>query len=214
MSLWLNNKKMKKRKNFSSFDTKEAFKELGIDQLKKWGIKVKPFQASKFFQKRMDRLEAFDLTNSESAKELLIDAFCEEAIESHKHIKIWKSASLQSDGLTGIVDYIVAPRRAYLDTPLLCIAEAKKDDFEKGMAQCLVEMEACQWNNEQSGAIMDIFGIVTNGGTWQFYKLTTDKNILETIPYSIAETNIVLGILHYIFTKCEEYLIKKHLMDL
>lgn len=26
----------------------------------------------------------------------------------------------------------------------LCVAEAQKDDFEQGLAQCLVEMQACQ----------------------------------------------------------------------
>ena len=27
----------------------------------------------------------------------------------------------------------------------MCVIEAKKDDFEQGAAQCLVEMQACQW---------------------------------------------------------------------
>jgi hypothetical protein len=48
---------------------------------------------------------------------------------------------------------------------------AKKDDFEQGLAQCLVEMQACQWQNHQVSHDADILGIVTNGEGWQFYKL-------------------------------------------
>ena len=36
--------------------------------------------------------------------------------------------------LTGQVDYLVAPKRAYLSTPLLCVVEAKKDDLKQGLA--------------------------------------------------------------------------------
>jgi hypothetical protein len=42
---------------------------------------------------------------------------------------------LSTDTLTGKADYVMAPHRAYLETPLLCVAEAKKDDFERGAAQ-------------------------------------------------------------------------------
>jgi hypothetical protein len=49
--------------------------------------------------------------------------------------------------------------------------EAKKDDFGQGLAQCLVEMQACQWRNTQINKKIDVFGIVTNGDTWKAYKL-------------------------------------------
>lgn len=198
---------MKKRKNFASFDSNEAFKKLHIQELTRWKIDFQPMQPSAFFQERLRRLEEhFDLTISERAKELLIDAICEEVVEHHDRLKIWKAAILQSEDLTGTVDYLVAPKRAYLETPLLCVVEAKKDDFEKGLAQCLVEMKACQWNNERSGRHIDVFGIVTNGEVWKFYRLTGDGDVFETLPYSLGDTNSTLGVLHYVFAKCEEQL--------
>jgi flagellar biosynthesis regulator FlbT len=195
-----------KKKNFSRFTLKEALKQLQIEELIRWQIEFKPFKPSEFFQTRLQRLEKFDLTISEKAKELLVDAICEEVILQHPHLKIWKEAPLQSDKLTGFVDYLLAEKKAYLEAPLLCVVEAKKDKFDKGLAQCLLEMQACQWNNEQLNQKINVYGIVTNGEVWKFYQLNLEGQIYETLPHSLGEINNVLGILDYVFVKCEENL--------
>ncbi len=199
-------KTKKLKKNFSSFNANEALQELQVNELIRWEIEFQPYEPSSFLPERLRRLENFDLTFSERAKELLIDAFCEEVVEKHPHLKIWKSAPLQSDELTGQVDYLIAPKRAYLSTPLLCVVEAKKDDFEKGLAQCLVEMKACRWNNEQVNNQIDVYGIVTNGEVWKFYKLSLEGQVFETLPYSLGDRDKILGILEQVFTKCEQSL--------
>ncbi|RKZ42477.1 MAG: hypothetical protein DRQ49_01670 [Gammaproteobacteria bacterium] len=195
-----------KRKNFSRFTPKEAFKQLKLNDLQKWSIDFQALEPSQFFQIRLQRLENFDLNISERAKELLIDAICEEVIQQHLNLKIWKEAPLQSDELTGFVDYLITEKKAYLDVPLLCVVEAKKDKFDKGLAQCLVEMQACQWNNEQLGKKIEVYGIVTNGEVWKFYKLSFAGQVYETLPYALSEISHVLGILDYIFQKCEKNL--------
>ena len=200
-------KPKKIRKNFSSFTASEALQELDVNELLRWEITIPPYHPSAFLPERLRRLENFDLTFSERAKELLIDAFCEEVVEQHPHLKIWKAAPLQSEDLIGQVGYLIAPRKAYLTTPLLCAVEAKKDDFEKGLAQCLVEMKACRWNNEQAGNPLEVYGIVTNGEGWKFYKLTIQGQVFETLLYSLSDRDKILGILEYVFTKCEENLL-------
>ena len=199
-----------KLKNFSSFTLAEAFNQLGIERLQEWSPAVNPVQASDFFQERLRRLKRFfDLRSYEESKKLLIDAICEEALEPTQHLKIWKGAALKGDRTTGNVDYLVAENKAYLDAPFLCIIEAKKDDFEQGLAQCLVEMQACQWKNQQRSLQLDIFGIVTNGDTWQFYCLETDGKVKESLPYAIGELEIVLGFLRYLTETCDRYFVDK-----
>lgn len=198
-----------KKKNFSSFNYIEAFKQLNLTDLIPWPIKADPVEPSDFFQERLKRLEKlFDLQSYEESKKLLIDAICEEAIITTDHLKIWKGAQLESDVLAGYVDYLVAERKRFLDTPLLCIIEAKKDDFEQGLAQCLVEMQACQWQNRQANRNIDVLGIITNGTTWQFYKLVTTGEVYESAPYAIGEMNSVLGLLRYVFELCEQNLLQ------
>jgi len=199
-------KKQVNRKNFSRFKIDEAFKQLGVNELIRWTIDFQALEPSVFFQTRLQRLEHFDLSISEKAKELLIDAICEEVIQQYAQLKIWKEAPLKTDTLTGFVDYLVTEKKAYLDSPLLCVVEAKKDNFDKGLAQCLVEMQACQWNNMQNGKQFDIYGIVTNGEVWKFYKLSVAGKVYETLPYSLGEMSNVLGILDFIFLKCKENL--------
>lgn len=202
------NKKSKVKKNFSSFDYNEALLWLKIEKLIRWEIKFQPLPPSDFFKERLRRLEKFDLIISERGKELIIDAICDEVIQRHDRLKIWKSAPLNTDELTGFVDYLIAPDRAYLDTPLLCVVEAKRDDFEKGFAQCVMGMEACRWRNEQNGMICDVFGIVSNGEGWKFYQITQERKLYETSLYSTSEPESVLGLVDYVFGKCDEELFR------
>ncbi len=194
-----------RRRNFSSFDLAAAFKQLQIEHLQRWDLKAEPLPCSDFLKERLHRLEKiFDLRGYEESKKLLIDALCEESILPYDHLKIWKGAALQSDELNGNVDYLVAESREYLEAPILCIVEAKKDDFEMGLSQCLVEMQACQWNNRQINHPIDVLGIVTNGTTWQFYRLTPQNQAYETPPYSMGGLEMVLGCLRHIFQICEQ----------
>jgi hypothetical protein len=77
-------------------------------------------------------------------------------------------------GLQGECDFILAlsepvPR---LRAPLLTIVEAKKNDIEAGLGQCVAQMVAAQIYNERSGrAAAPVFGCVTTGETWQFLRL-------------------------------------------
>lgn len=204
-------KKAKKR-NFSSFSYAEAYQQLGIKTIDSWTIEAQPKMPSVFFNQRLARLsELFDLSNYEESKKLIIDAICEEAIYGLNHLKIWKGAKIESDCLTGHADYVVAERKDYFDRPLLCVIEAKKDDFEQGLAQCLVEMQACQWQNRQPdnysqpiSTTADTFGIISNGNTWRFCKLTPSGGVHQTLDYSTTMMDVLLGQLRYIFIQCNQ----------
>jgi len=197
-----------KKQNFSSFDSARAYKQLNITELTPWKIEVAPVPASDFFNQRLERLQCFDLQSLEESKKLLIDAICEEGILKFKRLKIWKGASLESDTLCGYADYLITERKGYLEAPFLCIIEAKKDDFEQGAAQCLVEMQACQWSNQQIGRAIDTFGIVTNGEGWKFYKLDLSGVVYETLLYAVSDIQSILGSLNFIFQHCEQNLMQ------
>jgi hypothetical protein len=195
-----------RKKSFSSFTYKEAFKHLGITELKRWAIVSAPVPVSDFFRQRLERLQRFDLESLEVSKTLLIDAICEEGLEGFERLKVWKGAYLEGEGTCGNADYLIAERRAYLEAPFVCAIEAKKDDFEQGAAQCLVEMQACQWTNRQLGREMVIYGIVTNGEGWKFYRLEQDGTAWESLLYGIGEMSILLGLLRSFFGLCQQNL--------
>lgn len=194
--------KRSQKQNYSSLNLEEVMRLIGKDNLIYWQITAPPRTPSTILTEILSRLEYFDLSSSEPAKTLLIDALFGEIVPLHQKLKVWKEAALHTDSLTGMVDYLIAPKRAFLATPLLCVAEAKKDDFLKGRVQCLAEMAACRWNNLQNGLTLDVFGIVSNGQTWQFYKLSQEGDIFETGAYTTEFMPQLLGILDYLCGEC------------
>jgi hypothetical protein len=197
-----------KRKNFSGFNLKEAFKQLKLREIQPWEELPKPAVASDFFRERLARLQRhFDLETCEESKKLLIDAVCEEALEGFDNIKVWKGANLETPTTSGIADYLIAERKGYLEAPFLCIIEAKKDDFEQGLAQCLVEMQACQWENQQVDRTIETLGIVSNGNAWAFYRLTIAGKVYKTELYALTDLGMVLGWLKHVFQRCETNLV-------
>ena len=117
----------------------------------------------------------------------------------------WKGAYLEGEKTCGNADYVIAERRGYLEAPFVCVIKAKKDDFEQGTAHCLVEMQACQWSNRNCGRVLPIYGIVTNGEGWKFYRLA-DGEVSETLLHGIGEMSILLGRLRVFFGLCERNL--------
>jgi hypothetical protein len=202
----LSGKKVGKKK-FSGFTKEESFKLLGLKELGVWEIEAESVQPSEFFNEHLRRLTRnFDLEGYEESKKLLIDAICDEAIDPLARLKIWKGAKLESDVAWGYVDYLIAERQRYLSTPMLCIIEAKKDDFEKGLAQCLAEMYVCRLNNQAIGRSVDVMGIVSNGASWQFYKLTVLGEGFESAVYSMGDLGRLLGLVRAVFSLCEQAL--------
>ena len=193
------------KRKYSGFTLREALELIPADVLIRWELPLGQREPSANFQENRRRLEAFDLENSEQARILLMDAIFAEIVPEHPQLKIWKAAPLETDTLTGVADYLIAPKRAFVITPLLCVAEAKKDDFLQGRAQCLAEMAACRWNNQKNGHEIDIFGIVSNGTGWQFYKLTPQGEVFESGLYSIKYLPELLAALDYLCTECAKH---------
>ncbi len=194
------------KKSFASITTAEALQMVPADQFFVWTLNTEPRQPSDILTGYLARLQSFDLNYTEAAKLVLIDALLAETVPMFPRLKVWKGIPLESDALTGFADYILSPNYAYLKAPLLCAVEAKRDDFVQGRAQCIAEMVACRWNNAQIDREIELHGIVSNGQTWQFYRLTPANAVYETAPYSLANLPDLLGALHFVCAACAQYI--------
>jgi hypothetical protein len=67
-------------------------------------------------------------------------------------------------------------------------------------------MQACGEINASAGREIPVFGIVTNGSSWQFYRRDLTGEVWETSMYSVAHPQEILGILDYIFFLCQQNL--------
>ncbi|OQY43652.1 MAG: hypothetical protein DRR08_28870 [Candidatus Parabeggiatoa sp. nov. 2] len=141
-------------------------------------------------------------------RESLIFPFLQQAWKHHNRLKLWSHQSLAyDDKLCGEPDYFISVWRdevidKWINTPLLAVAEAKKQDFEGGWGQCLAAMLACQKINQDEN--LTVYGIVSTGMFWEFGKLLQNTFIKHSFSYSIAEPQKVLGNLDYVFAECEK----------
>lgn len=112
----------------------------------------------------------------------------------------------KSRGLTGFCDFILSsePERSEITAPIFCLVEAKKDDVEKGIAQCGAEMYAAQLFNAQEGTPRSvIYGCVTTAFVWCFLKLEDNKLFTDPnyIPLTFTEPHRVLAALEWVLNE-------------
>lgn len=101
-------------------------------------------------------------------------------------------------GLAGFCDFIVSasPEQLYLDRPVLAIVEAKNENINSGLGQCLAEMYAATLYNQQENAqIATVYGAVTTGNEWKFVKLVDGTAYIDTDVYYVNDLRKIMGIL-------------------
>jgi hypothetical protein len=123
-----------------------------------------------------------------------------------QHFILWSHQALTFDNrLTGFLEYILAQRsplgKVVFDKPYLLLVEAKQDNFESAWAQCLSEMIAAQRLNQEPPII--VFGITSNGTTWQFGKLDAERFTRNVVPYSIYDLEALFGAVNYMVQQCQ-----------
>jgi hypothetical protein len=99
-------------------------------------------------------------------------------------------------GLQGECDFILAltdpvPR---LRAPLVTVVEAKKNDIEAGLGQCMAQMVAARDYNEREGAgLAAVYGCVTTGEAWQFLRLEGAEVTVDRGRLYIDNVGAILG---------------------
>ncbi len=100
-------------------------------------------------------------------------------------------------GLTGECDFILthtAPS-PLLQSPIITLVEAKKNDIEIGLGQCIAQMAGAKLFNENEKTAQEmIFGCVTTGEAWQFLKLEGDTVIIDSVRYYLDNVGGILAI--------------------
>lgn len=192
------------KRRFSSFTYPEALQYANVADFSRWRVESEPIPLSDFLRQRLERLQRFDWTSS---KDLLVDAICEEGLEHATKLKIWKGATLEGEDVAGQISYLVALRKAYIDSPTACIVTIQDDDFKQATAQCLVGMRTCQRATELStGKRVSVYGAITNGEGWKFYRMEATGEVSESLLSGIEELPILLGRLQAFFSLCEQSL--------
>ena len=104
-------------------------------------------------------------------------------------------------GLRGICDFILSasPMLPTVQSPVCVMVEAKKNDIEEGLGQCVGEMIAAQiFNQREQHDISSIYGCVTTGENWQFLRLRDALLEIDAQRYFLVNVADILGIFEII----------------
>ena len=104
-------------------------------------------------------------------------------------------------GLKGRCDYLLTyvPNSPRIEAPVLAVVEAKNDNLDEGIAQCIAQMFALRMFNERKGKPTPIvYGAVTFGLEWQFLRLEDQLVHIDTNTFYIKELPQILGVLQWI----------------
>jgi hypothetical protein len=127
---------------------------------------------------------------------------------SHNAFTIYSGQRLDvqpEKGLVGECDFILAasPSFPILHSPEVTIVEAKKNDIEVGLGQCVAQMVGARYFNERAGnSFGPIFGCVTTGETWQFLRLDGATAAIDRKRYYIDNVGLVLAAWQAVIAAC------------
>ncbi len=103
-----------------------------------------------------------------------------------------------SVGLNGTCDFLISqsPEQLFIEAPTIIVVEAKKEDLNGGLGQCVAEMLGAQKFNEKNGkSVNTIYGCVTTGNLWKFLKLEEQTITIGLREYPLPPIEEILGIL-------------------
>ena len=142
-------------------------------------------------------------SNTEKARSEMIIApiLIEQRKQLNSEISFFSGIDFTIDpekGLNGNCDFLISrsPELLILTAPVIIIVEAKKENINGGLGQCVAEMLGARIFNEREGNdIPAIFGAVTSGTNWRFLKLKDQVIEIDLTEYYLRDVNKILGIL-------------------
>lgn len=197
--------------SYTDFDIPKVEKELGLKvktRLLSWQVEY--IEPSDWLKETLRRGIENALVSEKSRSEFLVAPVLLAVKEvDENRVQVFSGQTLNVDanlGLTGECDFILSKTEPtpILREPIMAVVEAKKNDIDIGLGQCIAQMVAARiFNHRQGNDFKEIFGCVTTGEAWQFLKLEETNTIVDTNRYFISEVGKILGIFKSILNHYE-----------
>lgn len=166
---------------------------------------IEPIEISQRLKEALSDSELFHLTSEKIKSEAIVFPIMAELKRKNRDkITIFSGERLDADdsiGLVGECDFIISnkPNLLEVESPILSVIEAKRDNLNLGIAQCAAQMVGSKIFNEKKKYPTDIlYGCVTNADDWQFLQLKNNVITLDTNKYYFNQIEKIIGIFQHI----------------
>lgn len=165
-------------------------------------------QASDWLKTTLKKNLNLPLASEKAKSELIITPILTEMVEYNSNLFTYFSGYTfdvdKTAGLKGRCDYILSlnPLSPRISSPVFTIVEAKNDNLDEGIPQCIAQMYAAHlFNRNRNTPTPIIYGAVSFGLEWQFLRINAhnlaeiDTNIYYQIqlPQLLAALQWVIG---------------------
>ena len=192
--------------SYSNFSLEKVKQKFNLKIIENLGIfaNIKPVNSSQLLQIILkDNLPIAIASNSEKARsEMIIAPILVELKRNFgDEINLFSGVNFTVDEtreLNGVCDFLIthSPEKLIISAPIITLVEAKKEDLNAGLGQCIAEMVAAQiFNQKENNNISMILGVVTSGTNWRFLKLEATNVYIDLSEYYLSDLNKILGIL-------------------
>ncbi len=183
---------------------KEVTKTFGLDAEKAILFEsITPIAASDWLKITLQKASFFPLTNEKAKSEKIVSPILSEVAEAYlDKITLFSGEDLPVDinrDLSGECDFffVLAPRKPYIENPIISLVEAKDEDMDYGIAQCAAQLYGAKLFNEMEGKNFPIlYGCITNGNDWQFIRFENNIFYIDNKVYTDLQE--ILGVWHHI----------------
>ncbi len=193
-----------------------AYSKFKLEQIEeKFGIEISistynffddmTIEPSEWLKHSLKFSQKVSLMSEKARSEMIVSPILLETLERNNHsFSMFSGAVLDADvkqGLNGECDYIFSkkPQAFFITAPIFGLVEAKKQDIDLGMPQCIAQLIGAKvFNERRKNEISVVYGCVTTGEEWQFLKLEEKQVLIDKQKYFIKDVNLILGVLQQI----------------
>ena len=191
---------------YSQFSVEQIKTNFGISFTRTVGLfsGISEIEPSNFLQEtlRFNLPLALEINSEKARSELIVAPILVEIKKRlPERMSLFSGREFNVDparGLSGYCDFLISrsPEQLVIESPVIALVEAKNDNILSGLGQCMAETIAAQiFNQRQENDIQTIYGVVTTGSIWKFFKLEGIAIEIDTDEYFINNVAKILGIL-------------------
>ncbi|AFZ18420.1 hypothetical protein [Allocoleopsis franciscana] len=192
--------------SYSQFTLETVEQAFGLSIIEKLGIfaTVPEVSISDFLKQCLEYNTplALEIATEKARSEMIITPILIELKQQFQSkISLFSGREFNVDsqqGLMGYCDFIISksPSQLLIKSPVAVIVEAKNDNIQSGLGQCIAEMVAAQiLNRRQDNNNETVYGCVTTGTNWKFMRLIDTVVEIEPNEYFLNNVGKIMGIL-------------------
>ncbi|TAG00352.1 MAG: hypothetical protein EAZ44_09505 [Cytophagia bacterium] len=160
-------------------------------------------EPSNWLLETLKKAKLVPLRNEKVKSERIVSPILMELAQKYQeNVTLFSGEELLVDSdkdLSGECDFffILAPRKPYLESPIISLVEAKDEDMDYGIAQCAAQLYGAKLFNEMEGKNFPVlYGCATDGVEWKFLRFENNVFYIDNQVYT--DLKEILGIFDYI----------------